>query len=132
MLDRHLSSMYRTLQTGNVTENKHHHNSKQHTRKQQPVLRLTVEQWWLLEDAQPTRARREEIEKLHDDERDEVDATCDIDLLGNVGGVVLGIVLAELQPHGRKRDALCFEVPEGHDEGEKALYEADEEVCVKN
>lgn len=132
MLNRHLSSIYSVLQARNVTEDKHNDDGKNHAGKQQPVLRLLVEQGWLLENAQPPCARRKEVKKLHDDQRDKVDATRHVDLLVDVVCVVLRIVLAVLQPHGGEWDALCLEVPECHGKGQETLEQANKKVSVKD
>lgn len=41
------------------------------------------------------------------------------------------VVVAEFQPHGRKRYALALHVPESHGEGQEALVQTEEEVRVE-
>lgn len=121
MLNWHLTSVDRILKTRNVTEDEDHHNRKQHTWEQQPILRLLVEQRRLLENRQTACSCCKQIEQLHNHQRNKVDATRGIDLFVDKVRSERFLVLAVLQPHGGEWDTLRFEVPERHSEGEKAL-----------
>jgi hypothetical protein len=132
MLYWHLTGAYRALYTRNVTENEDDDDRKHHSREQKPILCLLVEQRRLLENRQTSCTRSQQIENLHDNQRNEVDTASGVDLLVDKVGCKRRLICAILQPHGSKRYALLFEPPECHGEGQEAFKQTDHEIGVED
>lgn len=101
-----------------------------HGGKDDQVPRARIEKRVLLEDGPAARARCEEVEPLHDDEVEEVDALRRADRLGKHVGV--DVVVAVLEPQRRERDPLALERKvERADARRERLEQAEEAVRVQ-
>ena len=128
MLCRDASSIERALQLRDIQPEDSHDEREEHSRKQVPVLREVVEEWWVLKDAETAGAEGHQREPLHDDKIDKVHAgglveTGIVKVLVDVGGHI-----AVAEPEVTEGDAVALQIPVGHGEGGYGFKNADEAV----
>lgn len=121
------------LHTRHKGKNEGDGEGKQDGREQQPVLGEGVEERRVREDTQVAGAQGHDVEPLHDDERDEVDAAGDGEVVGDVVGCLAGRGrdVAEGEPEAAEGQAVARQIPVAHGEGADGLEDTDQAVRLQ-